>query len=258
MSETSCKPPVSMIGRVSTILGTFTPERPVMTGGEIARLTHLSRATVARILKELVTQDLVERVDDGYCIGIRCFELGQLAQRPRDIRRLARASMLDLRQATGLTVQLVVLEGKEVVYVEILQGSRPDLAIPSRVGGRLPCYATAGGKAVLAHSSASLQESVLNGQLIQCGPQTITDPAMLRAELLRIQHSKIAYELNESSEGIACVASPILRSDGTPLAAISLTSHAGTVDMRSIGPAVLAATLGLSRVVGSASRSLRI
>lgn len=258
MNSSSSKPPVSMIERVSTILGTFTSERPVMTGGEVARLTNLSRATAARILKELVAQDLVERVDGGYCIGMRCFELGQLAQRPHDIRRLARASMIDLRQATGLTVQLVVLNDKEVVYVEILNGSRPDLAIPSRVGGRLPCYATAGGKAVLAHSSEALQESVITGPLKQCGPQTITDPAMLRAELLRIRHSKIAYELNESSDGLACVASPILRRDGTPLAAISLTSRAGTVDMRPIGPAVLAATLGLSRMIGSASHRLRI
>lgn len=257
MEETPLAP-VSMIERVSSILGAFTAERPILTGGEVARLTGLSRATAARILRELTEHDFVERVHDGYCIGVRCFELGQLAQHPNDVRRLARATMVDLRRATGLTVQLVILDDTEVVYIEILRGTNSDLAIPSRVGGRLPCYATAGGKALLAFSSPELQEAVLAGPLVSYGPRTITDPDQLRREIQRVQRDGIAYERDESQVGLACAASPVLRSDGTPLAAISITSRAGAVDMRSVGPAVHAATLGLSRLVGSTPHRLRI
>lgn len=80
-----------MIERVSLILEVFTPEEPVLTGGEIARRAGLSRATTARILSELARHDFVDRVPSGYQIGIRCFELGQMAQQPKDLRRLALA-----------------------------------------------------------------------------------------------------------------------------------------------------------------------
>jgi len=111
-----------MIARVSMILDVFTPEEPVLTGGEIARRAGLSRATTARILSQLAKHDFVNRVPSGYQIGIRCFELGQMAQQPKDLRRLALGTMFDLRRATGLTVQLGVLEGNDVVYIEILRG----------------------------------------------------------------------------------------------------------------------------------------
>lgn len=119
-----------MIERVSLILDVFSPEEPVLTGGEIARRAGLSRATAARILSELAKHDFVDRVQSGYQIGIRCFELGQMAQQPKDLRRLALATMFDLRRATGLTVQLGVLEGNDVVYIEILRGQYRDLTIP--------------------------------------------------------------------------------------------------------------------------------
>lgn len=246
------KPAASMIERVSMILDVFSPEEPVLTGGEIARRAGLSRATVARILSELAKHDFVDRVQSGYQIGIRCFELGQMAQQPKDLRRLALATMFDLRQATGLTVQLGVLEGNDVIYIEILRGQYRDLTIPSRVGGRVPCYATAGGKALLAHSPDQVLEDLLNGQLEKIGPNTITDPQELRAELKLARREGIAYEREESHAGLACAASPILRGDGTAVAAISITAPVGVVEMRLVGPAVHAATLGLNRQTAAA------
>jgi DNA-binding IclR family transcriptional regulator len=249
---------VGMIERVSMILDVFSPEEPVLTGGEIARRAGLSRATTARILSELAKHDFIDRVQSGYQIGIRCFELGQMAQQPKDLRRLALATMFDLRRATGLTVQLGVLEGNDVVYIEILRGQYRDLTIPSRVGGRVPSYATAGGKALLAHSPDQLVEDLLDGQLEKIGPNTITDPQELRAELDLARREGIAYEREESHAGLACAASPILRGDGTAVAAISITAPVGVVEMRLVGPAVHAATLGLNRQLAAAPHWVKL
>jgi DNA-binding IclR family transcriptional regulator len=246
------QPAAGMIERVSMILDVFSPEEPVLTGGEIARRAGLSRATTARILSELARHDFIDRVQSGYQIGIRCFELGQMAQQPKDLRRLALATMFDLRRATGLTVQLGVLEGNDVVYIEILRGQYRDLTIPSRVGGRVPSYATAGGKALLAHSPDRLVEELLDGRLEKIGPNTVTDPRELRAELDLARREGIAYEREESQAGLACAASPILRGDGTAAAAISITAPVGVVEMRLVGPAGHAATLGLNRQVAAA------
>ncbi|MGB9033799.1 MAG: IclR family transcriptional regulator [Paeniglutamicibacter sp.] len=241
--------PVSMVDRIGVILETFNVDDPVLTGSEIARRTGLPKATVARILVDLDRHDFVAHTESGYQIGMKCFELGERAQQPKNLRRLALATMSDLRQATGLTVQLGVLDGLDVVYIEILRGKHRELRIPSRIGGRVPSYATAGGKALLAHSAAEVQELVLSSALTKIGPRTIVDPKELAAQLERTRRDGIAYEVEESHGGLSCAASPILRSDGTALAVISITAPVGSVDMRIVGPAVHAATLGLNRQV---------
>lgn len=241
--------PSGMLDRASLIFDTFSLEEPTLTGAEIARRTGLSKATAARILNELARLDFLHKVNDGFQIGIRCFELGELAQHPKSLRRLTLATMNDLRQATGLTVQLGVLDGPEVVYIEILRGKYRDLTIPSRVGGRVASYATAGGKALLAFSPEPVKQAVLAGPLQKIGPNTVTTTAELQSELAKAVREGIAYESEESHAGLSCAASPILRRDGTALAAISITAPIGTVDMKMVGPAVYAATLGLNRQV---------
>lgn len=236
-----------MIARISAVVGAFRPEEPELSASEIARRVGLPKASIARIVRDLVDFDFLERTPNGYRVGIKCFELGQLAQKPKDLRRMALATMADLRQATGLTVQLGVLDGSDVVYIEILRGKHADLVIPSRVGGRVASYATAGGKALLAFSGDAVLERALAGGMRKIGPNTLATEDALRAELTTVRDQGIAYEQEESSAGLACAASPLLRADSSPIAAISITAPVGTIDMRLVGPAVQAATLGLNR-----------
>ncbi len=236
-----------MIARVSAVLGAFSPEHPVLRVSDIARRAGLAKSVTSRIVSELVAEDFLERADQGVRVGIRMFELGELAQRSKELRQLALSAMADLRQATGLTVQLSVLKVPDQVYVEILMGRSAQLDIRSRIGGRVPAYATAGGKAVLAHSGPDIVDRALAGELMSLGPGTITDPAALRRQLARVRDEGVAYETEESNPGISCAACPILRADGTPIAAISVTGPAGQIDMAQLAPAVKIAALGLNR-----------
>jgi DNA-binding IclR family transcriptional regulator len=237
----------SMISRISAVVGAFRPEEPVLSASEIARRVGVPKASTARIVRDLVEYDFLERTPGGYRVGIKCFELGQLAQKPKDLRRMALATMADLRQATGLTVQLGVLDGADVVYIEILRGKHADLVIPSRVGGRVAAYATAGGKALLAFSGEAVVQRAVVGGMRKIGPNTLASEESLRTQLATVRDQGIAYEQEESSAGLACAASPILRGDSSPVAAISITAPVGTMDMRLVGPAVQTATLGLNR-----------
>lgn len=239
--------PRSMIGRVTAILGTFTAEEPMLGVNDIARRTGLAKSVTSRILAELVAADYLERTDRGLRVGIRLFELGELAQRSKELRQLALAAMADLRQATGMTVQLSVLKGADQVYVEILRGRDPDMVIRSRVGGRVPAYATAGGKAVLAHASDDLVDLAIPAVFQALGPGTVPDEVSLRRQLEAVRTDGYAHEIEESNPGVECIACPIVRADGTPIAAISASGPAGRIDMARIAPAVRMAALGLNR-----------
>lgn len=112
----------------------------------------------------------------------------------------ARPHLADLREATRNTVHLAVLEGIEVVYVNILRG--PDAPrLPSRVGGRLPAHATGVGKAMVAFAADDAVDRVIATGLPRMSRRTITSPAILRRQLARIRDEATAYEREESGIG---------------------------------------------------------
>ncbi|MBK0418885.1 IclR family transcriptional regulator [Leucobacter sp. CSA1] len=231
---------------MALLLSAFEPGDRAVSVSELARRTGLAKSTVSRIAGDLVAHRFLERTGAGLRLGIRVFELGELAARPRDLRKLALASMTDLRNAVNLTVHLAILEGGEVVYIEILPVKRGP-RLPSRVGGRMPAHATGVGKALLALTPDETIDDFIAGGLRKVGPQTITDPEKLWRELARIRASGISYEREESGPGIACAAAAIRGAGGEPIAALSAAGWAGEFDPRRIGPAVQTAALALSR-----------
>ncbi|GAA5154811.1 IclR family transcriptional regulator [Microbacterium pseudoresistens] len=238
-----------MIGRVAAILGLFGPEESVLGVSEIARRTGLAKSTTSRIVQELVVHQLLERTASGVRLGLRVFELGEAAARPRDLRKVALASMSDLRSAVGLTVHLAVLEREEVVYIEILP-ARGTPRLPSRVGGRMPAHATGVGKALLAFHDEQFVDALVADGLSKVGPHTVTDADRLRRELARVRAVGVAYEREESGPGIACAAACIRGTSGEPVAAISAAGWDRTFDVRRVGLAVQTAALAISREVG--------
>ncbi|MBT2249046.1 IclR family transcriptional regulator [Arthrobacter sp. BHU FT2] len=248
MCPTERNIPESMVGRVSLVLGAFGPDDEDLGISEIARRTGLAKATVSRIARELIDYEFLERRGTSVRLGLRIFELGSITRRPKDLRRLALATMADLRQATGHTVHLAVREGREVVYIEILRG-RDGVQLPSRVGGRMPAHATGVGKALLAYTDPAIVDEILSSPLEQVGPRTFTSPTDLRVELESVRTHGLAYEQEESAAGVCCVAGAILRENGDPLAAISVSGPNGTMRQERVGPAVQAATLGLNRLI---------
>lgn len=237
MSLTERNMPVSMIGRISIILDCFTHSEATLSISELARRSGLAKSTTSRLVAELAQHGFLEQQPTGITLGLRFFELGEKAVRPRSLRRLTYSHMEGLRRTTGHTVHLAVLDGRHVVYIEILP-SRTTPALPSRVGGRVPAHATAVGKALLAFSDPSVTERLVTSGLETVGPQTITDPDQLRAALWRIRSTGIAVEHEESGAEVACVGAPILVNGDHPLAAISVSGWANSIDLQACAVAI--------------------
>jgi DNA-binding IclR family transcriptional regulator len=235
----------SMIFRVSEVLKAFHYGEKSLTMTEIARRTGIPKASTARIVTEMVFFGFLEKDKSKVRLGIRFFELGQLATRSADLRQFAYKSMLELSQATGQTVHLAVLEETDVVYVQILRGKQAP-PLPSRIGGRLPAYATGVGKALLAYASDATLEEVEAQDLTPIGPRTITNFEVLKAQFPAIRQNRLAFETEESSPNLACAAAPILQGNNA-IAAISVTVDIRQTDVTRMGPAVSAIARALSR-----------
>ena len=240
--------PSSVISRVAAILSAFKLADENIGVSELSRRTDLPKTTVHRLCRDLVAHRMLERDGNSLRLGLRLFELGEQASHRRNLSDVALPIMADLRGATRQTVHLAVLDGTEVVYIQILrEKSAPRL--PSRVGGRLPAHATAIGKAMLAFSSPDVVDAVIGGGLARLGPRTTVAPVLLRRDLARIRASGIAQEHEESGAGIVCAASPVLDDDGSPRAAVSISGWVGQLNPSRMAPAVKTAALSIARAL---------
>jgi DNA-binding IclR family transcriptional regulator len=241
------EPPVSVLGRAALLLRAFDDRSPALGVGELSRQTGLAKSTVHRMCAELCSVGLLEKEAGGYRLGDWLFELGELVPTRRTLSEAAQPIMEDLREATHQRIHLAVLDGVEVVYVNILGGSAMGLA--SRVGGRLPAHSTGVGKVMLAYSPKAVVTARIAAGLPQLTPRTIGTAEELVLELRRIRSVGTAFDVEESHLGVSCVAAPVFGADRKILAGLSVTGRTGSLDPVTLGPAVRIAAFTLSRTL---------
>jgi DNA-binding IclR family transcriptional regulator len=232
-SET-VEPSRSLVGRLGSIMDAFDHDRSVLTLVVLSRRSGLPKSTAHRLAEQLCDLGWLERDYRGYRVGMRLFELGGLAVGHHQLREAALPHLHALATRAGAAVQLGVLDGDEVVYLErALVGP---YRLPTRPGARMPAYCTGLGKAMLAYDELAA-EQVLDTELPSRTAATITSPHRLRDVLDVVRSTGVAYDLQESYEGMSCVAAPI-RSAGRAIAAVSVTGPFERVDLEDLAGAV--------------------
>lgn len=239
----------SVLGRAVALLRAFGPDEPVLALAELVRRTGLPKATVHRIAGDLVELRLLDRAKAGYRLSGGLFELGMRASVERSLLELAMPFLQDLYERSHETVHLGVAEGKEVVYVAKIGGHR-QVPTPTRPGGRMPMHCTAIGKVLLAHAEPEVRFAVLSSPLERRTPHTIVAPGLLRRQLDGVLENGVAFEQEESTVGLRCVAAPVLDASGQrAVAAISVTGPVGRFRPEQYVAAVRAAATGLASVL---------
>lgn len=243
----------STVLRAVALLESFTFDDVEVCLDELARRSGFPRSSTYRIASDLVRTGLLERSNDGYQLGQKLFELGHMVPRHRYLRDLALPYLQDLHEATSMTVNLAVLDGSEIVYVEKLT-QRTTTVPHTRSGGRLPAHCTALGKAVLAFSPREVVEEFFEPELMALTRHSLTNPDALRRELAEVRTKRIAFDKEESSPGLFCVAAPILGSRGIAVGALSVTGAREADHARNLAPAVATSARAVSRMLTNSCR----
>lgn len=212
----------SVLSRAVRIFQAFSSTQRALTVTEVARRSGLHVATTSRLVAELVRHDLLARTSDGRVrIGMRMWELAQRASPALSLREAAMPYLEDLHAVVGQHVQLGVLDGGDVLFVERLSAPSAVVNI-TRIAGRLSLHASSSGLVLLAFGPVPLQEAVLAGPLERFTPRTITDPRRLREVLAGIRrdgHVLAAGHIHPEATGIAV---PVRDGDGALAAAVSV------------------------------------
>ena len=220
---------------------------------EIAKQLRMSKSTTHRYLTTLEKLGAVERNQkDRFHLGLKLIELAGITLSRNDLRAQADAFLNELSAQTQETVHLAVPSGTEVVYIAKADSKQP-IQMYSRIGARVPMYSTALGKAILAHSSSTIVDQVLHGNLVARTPNTITSPHTLLTELERVRSQGFAIDDQENEVGVCCVGAPIFDYNAKVIGAISVSGPADRMAKErhvKLGPIVADAALQLSRRMG--------
>lgn len=238
-----------MLGRVVLILDAVAAS-PVVTRSYIATRTGLPKATTNRIVADLIDARLLQPVEGGVGLGIRLFELGVLAeQRGLGLRDASLPYMEDLYEITHETVQLAVLDGIDVIYLQKISGRR-SVRLDTRIGGRRPLTCTGSGKLLLAFAPPGLLDRVLEERgFVRRTSRSIVDRETMLRALARIRTERYAVDDEEFALGTRSIAAPIVHR-GAVVAALSVSGRVDRMTVRGAGPAVRAAAAAISRELG--------
>jgi IclR family pca regulon transcriptional regulator len=230
------------------ILSSFNSERPLIGVSDLSRELALSRSTAHRYIATLARLGYLQQDPDSkrYRLGPKVLDLGFSAINSMDVRDISAPYLRQLSDETQHTVNLAILDGVDVVYIERCRTALPgqrDIDLNLHVGSRLPAYCTAMGKAILAFvPEERLTQIIEDIDFAPRGPHTLTDATAFREELAKIRATGIAVNDEELAYGLRSIAAPIHSSSGEVLAALNLAVHRTMVSMDELiaryGPAV--------------------
>lgn len=249
MQSTSQGHPASVLGKAQLLLAAFDGNRPTLGLTDLSRRSGVPKATAYRLAQELVRLNLLDRVEDGYQLGWRIFELGQLVPGPANLRRIARPALMDLHAATRAVVHLAVPNGLDTLYLDRLVGRR-DTRIHTSIGTRVPIWFSASGKLFIAHSAEAEHTIALldRGDVTPLTRNSVRTARELRAQLATIRERRWAEEHEECLVGYRTYAAPItLGGPQQVVAAVSATLEVSRRDDQQVARALWAAAADISR-----------
>ncbi|HEY2536929.1 MAG TPA: IclR family transcriptional regulator C-terminal domain-containing protein [Solirubrobacteraceae bacterium] len=248
------------LARGLAIMECFEAERSVLGIAEIAKELGMSRSTTHRYLATLVALGYMEQDKSRkYRLSLRVTDLGMAALHSTGLQEHARSILEELRQGSGFTTSLAMLDGPEIVYVDRLVSYRrgqEDADVAMGVGSRLPAYCTALGKVLLAQLPAGDRQELLRGApaLERQGPNAITGKGVLRAELEMVLEEGFATEDEELAAGRIAIAASVCDATGTPIAAIDLAADTSVISLQrlvsALHPHLIAAADRISARLG--------
>jgi IclR family transcriptional regulator, pca regulon regulatory protein len=232
----SKEPMVNSLQRGLTLLEGFTRERPRLKLQELTLAANLPKTTVLRLLRTLVSLNYVrfDALKREYSLGPKVMSLGYATLVGLDLKEIARPYLKELSQATGQNVNLGILDGTEVVYIERI--TRKQLITTDHtVGSRVNLYSTAIGRAILAYLDPEEREKVVRVLFTHPGAKEI---GMRRERflelLLEVRRNGYAVNNEEFIAGIRGIGAPIFNSEGKVDAAVNMPVFSKSVSLRQL------------------------
>lgn len=211
----------------------------------------LPKSNIHRTLTTLVSAGFAVRHDNGtYEATLQVWEMGMRVIKRNQVRRAAVAFMHALQRETSETVNLVLPDGDDCLYVHQMSADAP-MRISSTVGERVPAIMTISGRVMLAHRPGSEQMAAHLYKNHQ--PQPPFTLASLLSDLVQARKDGYAFSASHFRPGINSMAGVICDRQGLPVGAIAVAGPKERFShdkMTALVQALLSACTGIRQALG--------
>ncbi|WP_010138122.1 IclR family transcriptional regulator [Oceanicola sp. S124] len=208
-----------------SILECFDHRHAEMSLSEIAEAISVTSSAAYRFVVTLEREGYLTRDDNRYRLAPRVMDLGYRYLASLDVYDVARLPADALRDATGFTVHVALLQGTEIVYVYRALSERAMVSnVP--VGTRLPAFSTTMGRVLLSdlpeQSLTQLFEGYPFERMSPAAPQSLDE---LRALLKDDRARGYVAQSSHLATGTLSIAAPLVSRHGRYVAAMNLSGH---------------------------------
>lgn len=202
MSDVRGSRGIQVIARAASILRALREDTSGMSLGQIAEKVDLPRSTVQRIVNALQAERLVMNSTSGGSIRLGP-EIRALSEATRyNVVELSRRPLQELSEKLGETVDLSVLRGRGMIFLDQVLGTQR-LRTVSAIGEIFPLTTTANGRAVLAMMDRERARNLVLDEWHRLGIDC--DWKLFESKLETIGAKGLAYDVDEHTEGISAI-----------------------------------------------------
>jgi DNA-binding IclR family transcriptional regulator len=252
----TARPSRNLLDRTFAILQLFLhDERATWNLAEITEAVALPKPTVHRLLRTLCEHEMLSKSgEDGrYGLGPLALALGAHALGRNRLRQLGQPVLRKLSALTGESALMFELAPTRdaVICIEQIESSH-GLRLVSDVGVRLPLFAGASSRVILAFMSADEIKAILAAL-----PKARETAPLNRKEIERQMQSTrrqgYAQSFEETSRGACGIAAPLFAAGGAVVGCLTIagpTTRLTRARLAELAPALVAAATQLSAQIG--------
>ena len=245
---------LSSVAAAVRVLKCFSEVEPEIGISSLAKRLSLAKSTVHRLAVTLTSEGLLEQSPETgrYRLGINLFVMGALVRRRLDVSNMAQPFLNVLREQTGETIHLAVMNETNVLYLYNLE-SRQAIRMKSYIGTIKPAFCTCEGRAIVAFGGPELMNKVLSAPLVSRTPGTQPDPAQLMKMFAEIRAHGYAIDDEESEQGMRGISAPLRDITGQVVAAIGIGGPSQRLTLkklRGLAPVLLSTADAISSQLG--------
>lgn len=224
------------VERALNILESFINSNEGFGITELSHKVKLSKSTTYRIIQALRARDYIKQdvQTNKYYLGYKILKIANSFLNQNKVRTVARKYLEELSRKTLQTVQLAILEGCEVVYIDQVEGNDV-FQLRFQIGNRGPLYCTAAGKSILAFLEENELENALNNfDLIPITNKTITSIEKLKKEIRTIKRNGFSFCDREYDNHIRAIGAPIIGMSQKVMGAVILTAPSNRMNLKEV------------------------
>ncbi|MBZ2174142.1 IclR family transcriptional regulator [Schnuerera sp. xch1] len=156
-------------------------------------------------------------------LGLKLWQIGMLAYDQNHISVILRPYLKELKELTGETVNLTIMDNYQIVYIAQEESERL-VKMFTRTGATAPLHCTSAGKVFLAFKPKEVQDSILSKiELTKYTDNTIVNKEDLIKELKEIRSKGYGFDNEERELGVSCIGAPIFDLNNETIACITIS-----------------------------------